>query len=285
MVRVSSHRSVSTHLPVRVTVPEPIIFPYLYSLLLCLCSCVFTGCTLRVSHFFFPYLLLQSFGRCEWLAACECEKLLHEESQAGSVSGPGHGAGRAVGGDRELELTVAISVRFQLKGWLYLTISGRWGRSECVCVGGVIPLPQVRWWTGERSHYEERWALSALPSCSFPSNLGGECASGSAFAYECERRWNNDIKAGCRGLIPFRPLRVCVGISRLIPPNPFYSACFWMLEHRFDFCLLGIIDLTLGWDVACFWPQSCGQLVVWDALDARWRLGGFKEFITAQSFL
>lgn len=106
--------------------------------------------------------------------------------RAGSRGGPGCG-GRQRAGTHRRNLSAFSAQRVALSNHLW-EVGEKW---VCVCVGGVIPLPQVRWWTGERSHYEERWALSALPSCSFPSNLGGECASGSAFASECERRWNS----------------------------------------------------------------------------------------------
>lgn len=107
----------------------------------CFCGCAL-ACLLDahcVCHTFFPSSGPLG-GVSDWQVASVRNFSTRKPSWISFRAGP-----VCVGGDRELELTVAISVRFQLKGWLYLTISGKWGRSKCVCVGGgVIPLPQVR---------------------------------------------------------------------------------------------------------------------------------------------
>lgn len=70
----------------------------------------------RVSHF--------SPGKCV-TGRYECEKVLRQKALPGSVSGPGRRAGWA-SGEREPGHSVATLEHFQLKGLLYLAISGRW---------------------------------------------------------------------------------------------------------------------------------------------------------------
>jgi len=58
------------------------------------------------------------------IGRCECEKVLHEKANLDRFQGRAAGQAGLQGGT-ELGHTVATLVHFQLKGWLYLAISGR----------------------------------------------------------------------------------------------------------------------------------------------------------------
>lgn len=132
----------------------------------------------------------------------------------------------------------------QLKGWLYLAISGRQREMEGRGRGGrVIPLPQVRGSTGERSHYEERWALSVPCPASLvlsPSNLFREIC---AFAYEWEHGCNSlccicFVRTGCR---VSSPLSCCESVLLLFS------------LYLFIFCL--VLDVNLLHFLVASWKS------------------------------
>lgn len=163
---------ISAHLPVRLTVPEPIIFSYL-------CTVYFSESILR--HFFSSACLVH--GGTRVIGRCECEKVLLEKAYLDQFQGCIMGRAGAGGGEAHLcgNLGALWAERPALSGHL-------WER------GRAVHLPQVRGSAGERSHYEERWALCPpppAPSLGFslgfsPTNLSREmCLFLSLHSYNC----------------------------------------------------------------------------------------------------
>lgn len=135
----------------RLSVPEPIIYACLCLLLCALYVFFSSSCT---------------SWRCV-IGSVRVWESSRSESLPGSVSGLGRRVRRPLGGGgtHSGSISAFSTERVALSGHLSDVEDGGWkrrGRGRGRGRGRVIPLPQVRGWTGERSHYEESWALSVF---------------------------------------------------------------------------------------------------------------------------
>ena len=152
----------------------------------CVCVCVLYAYYVRVSHFpcvFFPPPVHQGGV---WLAVTSVRKFpVRKATWISFRAGPRGGLGcrgreTGRGGTHSGSVSAFRAERLALSGHLWEVEGG----------GRVIPLPQVRGWTGERSHYEERWALSVpCPPCSVFLSLFLPLISSGNIVQSCICLW------------------------------------------------------------------------------------------------